>query len=349
MSSQKVRSPAQVLKAERAVFNRQLGLATRAQLLNQGVTPWQVRWALAQGRWARGAAGLYALANWPDEPTRRLLAACLATNGVASHASAAWLWQLLKKVPSPLVVSVAHERWGAVPSASNRRPAAGHPANNFNFLPVVVHRSRDLTERCISTRRGVRTTNPLRTLVDMAADASPALLDEAIDTALATRLLTVEALLAEAARMKHPGRKGPARLVKCLKSRAFVGAPSPSVLESRALRLLARAGVRVVGCEVVADEHHYRLDIQLEHGLFVEVDGYAYHWSPEQKRHDDARRNRLRLLGYEILVYDWQAVVNEPGRVVAEVKEAQRPERSAMRARAGLAPYGRVPPVLPSR
>jgi hypothetical protein len=25
--------------------------------------------------------------------------------------------------------------------------------------------------------------------------------------------------------------------------------------------------------------------------LFVELDGYAYHWSPEQKRHDDARRN----------------------------------------------------------
>jgi very-short-patch-repair endonuclease len=148
------------------------------------------------------------------------------------------------------------------------------------------------------------------------------LLDEAIDVALATRLVTVDALMAEAHRVKHRGRKGPAQLVKGLKNRGFIGAPSPSVLESRALRLLARARVPVIKCEVVADGHRYRLDIQVAHNLFVEVDGYTYHWSPEQKRYDDARRNRLRLLGFEILVYDWLAVVRAPRRVVAEVNEA---------------------------
>ena len=40
--------------------------------------------------------------------------------------------------------------------------------------------------------------------------------------------------------------------------------------------------------------------------MFVEVDGYAYHWSPEQKRYDDARRNKLWLRGFTVLVYDWQ-------------------------------------------
>ncbi len=43
----------------------------------------------------------------------------------------------------------------------------------------------------------------------MAADATPALLDEAVDAALATRLVSVEALVAEAARLKRKGRKGP--------------------------------------------------------------------------------------------------------------------------------------------
>jgi hypothetical protein len=60
---------------------------------------------------------------------------------------------------------------------------------------------------------------------------------------------------------------------------------------------------------------------RLERQLFVEVDGYAYHWSPEQKRYDDARRNRLRLLGVNVLVYDWQAVVKGPTMLVAEVRQ----------------------------
>ena len=74
--------------------------------------------------------------------------------------------------------------------------------------------------------------------------------------------------------------------------------------------------------EVVLKELGYRLDIQLEEQLFLEVDGYAYHWSPEQKRHDDARRNKLRLHGLTVLVYDWRAVVSEPTRLVAEVQQA---------------------------
>lgn len=117
----------------------------------------------------------------------------------------------------------------------------------------------------------------------------------------------------------------------CLKRRGFVGAPSSSVLESRALRLLARAGIKVLACEVVADENRYRLDMQLEGRLFVELDGYAYHWNPEQKRHDDARRNRLRLLGFAILVYDWHTVVNEPRRVVAEIRKGLRQQHAANR------------------
>ena len=90
-------------------------------------------------------------------------------------------------------------------------------------------------------------------------------------------------------------------------------------------------GIKVLACEVVADENRYRLDMQLEGRLFVELDGYAYHWNPEQKRHDDARRNRLRLLGFAILVYDWHAVVNEPRRVVAEIRKGLRQQHAANR------------------
>ncbi len=325
MPNQRSRSPSEVLAAERSLFRDQVGLATRTQLIEQGVTEAQLRAALAQGRWLRRASGLYALPSYLESPNRRLMAACLLTGGVASHASAAWVWGLLDDAPTPPVVSVAHRRHATLAAmASNDRPkTVSHgPDRGDDLYPVVVHRSRDLPARSISVKNGIPTTNPLRTFVDLAGSINRNALDHAIDAALAKRLLSVESLLAEAGRQKRPGRRGPARLIAHLDRRRFVGAPSPSVLESRALRLLADAGIKVVNCETAIDNGHYRLDIELEHRVFVEVDGYAYHSSPEQKRRDDARRNQLRLMGTEFLVYDWRAVMQGTGGVLVSEVEA---------------------------
>src|ERR1700683_4401433 len=92
------------------IFSRQHGLATRSQLLAAGVSAAQLRTALSQGRWTRRSSGLYAAANWPDSAARSLHAACLLSDGVASHESAAWLWGLVKNEPSAPVVSVDQDR-----------------------------------------------------------------------------------------------------------------------------------------------------------------------------------------------------------------------------------------------
>ena len=323
MPSSRRTSRADPLSVEGAIFKRQLGLATRAQLLAEGITRRQIDIALAQGRWVRTASGIYALANWPPQPTRRLLAACLVTGGVASFASAAWLWELLRHEPPHVDVSVQHGQTPANPSQPSqlsRRPFLGSP----DLSTLVIHHSRDLSPQCISNWRSVPTTNPLRTLVDLAAIADPESLDEAIDVALAKRLVTVEGLVAEAGRLRRPRRQGPVELIGRLRTRGLAAVPAPSVLESRTLRLFAGANVKVEKCEVVVDGGRYRLDIQVGPRVFVEVDGFAYHWTPEQKRYDDKRRNELRLLGYEILVYDWKAVMDEPRRVVKETKTAIR-------------------------
>jgi very-short-patch-repair endonuclease len=315
---QGVRAPRAVLVAERSIFRTQLGLATRVQLLGQGVTNGEIRGAIAQGRWTPVAPGLYELVAWPELDGRRLLAACLVTEGVASHASAAWVWGLLDHEPKPISVSVVYGRRPIRRVASSRKPGRLLPG-----LPaVVVSHSSDLSEESTTVWRGIPTTKPLRSLVDLAGDAQPDLLDAAIDVALARELVTVDGLMAEASRLKSRGRRGPGQLVAGLERRLLVGAPSPSVLESRALRLLKRAGVHIEQCETVVDGGRYRLDIQVGPHLFVELDGYAYHWSPEQKRYDEARRNRLRRLGNEILVYGWATVMNDGRRLVSEVKSA---------------------------
>ncbi len=232
---------------------------------------------------------------------------------------AAWLWGLLKREPPVPVVSVPHNRRPVVATDGATAGSRGRAGSRAN---AIVRRSRDLAHSSTSYRQGIPTTNPLRTIVDLAGDAEPALLDEAIDVGLAVRVVTVEGLLAEAARLGRYGRRGPAQLTRRLAKRGFAGAPVPSVLESRALRLLAANRVRVEQCEVVVEGTGYRLDIQLAGGLFVELDGYTYHWSPDQKRYDDARRNKLRLLGFEILVYDWQTVTRDGRRMVDEIRTA---------------------------
>jgi very-short-patch-repair endonuclease len=324
----------QLLAAEQLVFVGQLGLATRAQVLGAGVTPSQIRTALSQGRWVRVAPGVYGLAAWPSSDTRRLLAACLVSNGVASHLSAAWLWGLIEHAPPSPIVSVAYSRRLQRPQrprqqpwdAQQRRPRQLDQHNSQRprpgFGPIQVHRTRDLDLLTTSYRYGVPTTNPLRTLVDLAGHTDRQVLDSALDAALACRLVTTEGLLAEASRLERPGRRGPSDIKERLRQRAFIGAPSPSVLESQALRLLAANGIPVRKCEVVVDGARHRIDIQLADTLFVEVDGYAYHWSPEQKRSDDARRNQLRLLGLEVLVYSWHDVVRDGQRLLTEVRQA---------------------------
>ncbi len=238
---------------------------------------------------------------------------------MASHESAAWLWGLVKHEPSVPIVSVHQDRR---PGVGRNKATGGSRSIGRAREDVIVHRSCDLGSASVSYRQGIPTTNPLRTLVDMAGDAEPALLDEAIDAGLAVRLVTVDGLLAEASRLGRHGRSGPAQLTRRLAMRGFTGAPVPSVLESRALRLLAASKVKVEQCEVVVEGTGYRLDIRLAGGLFVELDGYTYHWSPDQKRYDDARRNKLRILGFEILVYDWQTVTRQGRQMVEEIRAA---------------------------
>lgn len=186
-----------------------------------------------------------------------------------------------------------------------------------------MHDSTDLGETSVSHWQGIPTTNPLRTLVDLAGEAPGDIVDAAVDRAVARGLVTVEGLVAEAERLARSGRRGPRQLRLALARRGFIGAPRASVLESRLLRLFAVNDINLIATEVVTVDGRYRIDAEVEGGVFVEVDGYAFHWSPEQKERDEARRNALRLMGHTVLVYGWRAVTREGHRLVQEIEAAQ--------------------------
>jgi very-short-patch-repair endonuclease len=304
-----------VFRAELSThFARHYGVIHRRQATALGVTRSELAGLLQSGRWRRVHGRVYRLADAPDTPMSRVAAACLAggTESVASHLSALWLWDLVVRPPDLPVISVTRRQ-------------------NPRLAQVVVYRRTDLNPEVVSQRGGVPVTNPLRSLCDAGATVSSGLLDDAIDRALVTRLVTVEGLAAEAARLATRGRVGIRDLRAALARRGMVGAPQPSVLESRTLRVLAAAGIRPTDCQVAAAAGAYRLDFLLRPGLALEVDGFAYHSSPEAKSADSRRRNRLRLAGLVVIESDWTEVVRHPARFTATVQAA-------------LSEFGRGPP-----
>jgi hypothetical protein len=292
-------------------FRDQHGVISRSQLHALGVSSRTVQRRFATGEWERLSSKTIRLAGSGHTPEQDLFALCLTAGpeAIASHQSAAWLWQF---AGAPDVHAVT------VPRSLSSRAVIGE-----------VHRPTDFPVHVV-TMRGIPCTNPLRTIVDVAAVTSPEQLERVLDSALASQVVSMQAIETELDRLARQGRRGVDALRSALRWRKRAGVAHPSVLESRVLRLLLRAGIKPLAVEVkTGNDLSYRIDILLRPGLALEVDGYAYHASPEQMTEDARRRNRLHLRGVRVLVYTWKDVLYDGHRVLAEVRLALAQDSSA--------------------
>ena len=288
----------------------QHGLVTRGEAMRSGLTPGQVRARLESQRWIRLYRNVYRMAGTPVTPVQRLLAAVMAAGkgAVASHRSAAWLWGLTDELS--LEVSVP----------KNRSP---------RLSGVVVHRQY-VPPRSSSRRQGVPVTNPLRTLLDVAALPEPELLDQALDRGIATRLFTVAAVEAELSRHSRSGRPGTARFRECLARRDTSSSRAPSVLESRFSRLIRTARLPAPRQEYPVMDGAYRLDFAWpELRVAVELDGYAIHSTVRAFHHDRTRQNDLVLAGWTVLRFTWDDVRRRPSAVACGIRAALAASRPA--------------------
>lgn len=285
-------------------FRRQYSVMGRSELRALGVTARMEAARVARGEWDRPVPHVVRLAGSRNSPEQDLMLALLecSTYAIASHRSAAWLWGLAE-VPDPHEVTIPF--------------GAGWRRGCF-----AVHRLKDMPVD-ISFRRDIPCTNPLRTLVDLAGVCAAAELDDALDRALAVRLVTLEGIRAEMQRLGRPGRKGVGAMRAALRRRGLVAAPNPSVLESRTLRLLRSGGITVQSVEVVVGPHgEYRADVELDPRVLLEVDGHVFHSMPEQKAYDEQRRAEIRLGGKFVLVCTWRDIVKDGRRVLKECHRA---------------------------
>src|SRR5579875_824026 len=170
-------------------FRDQHGVVSRSELRRLGISSQAERRRVARGDWERVGKHVLRLAGAPETPEQALMAVCLEAGpgAVASHQSAVWLWELAGP-PQVHAVTVA-------------------PTVKRHVDGAQVHRLADATGHVV-LRRGIPCSNPLRALVDFAAVSTPRELDDALDRALASQLVTVAGMEAELGRLARRGRRG---------------------------------------------------------------------------------------------------------------------------------------------
>lgn len=225
-------------------------------------------------------------------------------HGVASHASAAWLW--------------------GIPGFSARRPEVSR-ARGGTRQPsslAIVHEPRFLPDAHVTVFDGIPVTTPERTLCDIAGQVRPQRAERAVDSALARGTAGLPRLWLTYGDLTARGRPGRAAMGFILAERQPGYIAPESELEDRFLRIVARAGlapperqVALGGLDLVG-----RVDCLFRPArLVVELDGRLGHASLLDQKADARRDAALRAAGFEVLRFGWIDVVVHPHRMLAQL------------------------------
>lgn len=271
---------------------RQHGLITRRQATELDFSPRTIGRRVASGDWVPVFRGVFRLAGFPTTFEQRLLAACLSIgpDAVASHRGAA----ALMGVPN-------QPRWVEVTVPRARKPRTEE---------VLVHLGRSLATGDVHALRGVPTTTPVRTLVDLA-ELRPydgGRLGAILDYLAARRLVCRPELeaLAERLRATCPHVQ---RIDALLAGRPEKGRPLGSEFEAMLLPPLQKAGVALPEPQyrlILTDGSEIFLDFAYpQWRLALEADSYLWHSSKEAWRRDRQRNNEVMAMGWTILPITW--------------------------------------------
>src|SRR4051812_36910376 len=190
--------------------NRQHGVVAYRQLIRLGLRRRAIQHRVQSGRLHRIHKGVYAVGHRVLTPMGWRMAAVLACgpDALLSHASAAQLWDLIRRYSARVHVTV--------PSRGGRAQPG-----------LVVHRVRSLDPRDCAVRNGIPVASVARTLLDLAAVVDASRLTRAIEAAEREGhfdLTAVNELLA-----RSRGRRG-ARQLRSILSAAVIEPASRSDL-----------------------------------------------------------------------------------------------------------------------
>jgi predicted transcriptional regulator of viral defense system len=285
------------------VAARQLALFTTSQAIDAGFTEWAIRRNLRTGAWVRVRHGVLAVGGSPATWEQSVLAAVMATgpHAVASHDTAAELWNLPELGARTLEVTTDRPSWGRQPGVRSHR--------TITFLGEEH-----------TVRHGIPVTTVARTIVDVSARYSVVQLGEAVDEAMRKGRLRLDALRRCVTEVSPaPGRRM-SRVHHVLRKRLPGYEPGESDLEMRVLRAVVGAGLPepVQQYRVALAGRRCRIDLAYpELALAIEVDGWEHHRTRTAFDSDRARENDLVAAGWRVLRFTSRSEPAEIARLVA--------------------------------
>jgi very-short-patch-repair endonuclease len=234
------------------------------------------------------------------------MAACLLGPAVASHRSAAILWDF-PGMPADIVevTALRHQRRRA--------------------CDVIWHESYHLTDRDVTEIDGIPVTRPVRTFLDLGVVLPADSLEQILDDGRRRKMLEIAPIWR---RLEELGdlRPGTKRVRGVLACQVTGNRPAESVLETRFRQLVRGAGLPMPTpqFEVSANGFRARVDFAYPHlRLAIELDGAAHHSGRSAHRRDRDRENQLVALGWRVLRFTWDDVSERPDVVIRCVQGAR--------------------------
>lgn len=292
------------------VIRNQHGVISRRQAGELGLTRRQIDSRAQSGEWIRVHRGVYRHRAVPTSWLSDVVAAVLATNGVASHRCAAALWYLeIYDAPPPEVTVAGH--------SSARIPA------------VRVHWTSQW-DRCDTTlRQGIPCTGIERTILDCAAVTSPARVERLAEAAIRKRLTSWASLATCLRRHARRGRNGSAPFRELLDARLGDPAVPLSDFSRLVANLLLDAGLPEPVVEHPVRDRHgiHILQVDLAWPSLRkawELDGLRYHFGREDIERDRRKRNLVVAEGWTIQEILWSMYVDEPDELITMARRFLR-------------------------
>jgi hypothetical protein len=287
----------------------QHGVFTRCEARALGVSDRSIDSRTEAGRYTRIEPGVYRIAGAPETLMQQIAAVAASFPALAavSHQTAAELWGMTSR--GIRTIEIVTTRWDRV-----RRDG------------VAVHESLDLIPADVVDRHGVAITSPVRTVVDLGA-SNRWVVESALEAGIRRDLFTLSDVEAFVARVARRGRRGVGVIRPLIEARREWDDATESVLEDRFRRLMVDAGIANPQPQYVVRDSAGSFVLRADFAypaarVLIELDSEAHHLDRLTFRRDRSKQNRATMLGWVVLRYTWWDVVEQPGRVCSEVRNA---------------------------
>lgn len=279
------------------------GLATRADIIAIGKSRFWIDREVAARRLTLVKPGVYRVLDLTSQIDVLRAALVGLPSAIVSHEAAAHLLRFPKPPPWKASVTV-------------------HSRTTHRFPGVTVHRTGDLLPEHIVRVDGLRSTNVMRTVTDLAAQLTLGQLDTLVEDLVLAGRLDLSAFAAFAQALCRRGKAGCAAVTNVIQDRLRSGAPTATALERLGLEVLRAQGVPEPVLEYPApwadDE---RIDAAYPPQLIgIEWDSKTWH-SARERFENDRRRDRLAALaGWTVLRYTWADLTERPTEVGDQIR-----------------------------